>query len=360
MTASTESAPAPNLRHRQRPLEKIPLPAAEVAALVPRESLLRSGAEEGFVELGADLVLGHIVPHVSLADLSAARPDLFSSGPDLVRIPAWILAKAYRIEEETCEAAEQFHTRSGPDNHRLPSPVANLENLSRPHVSEPAPDTVREIPAESGFPEAPAALPPLESAPQDAPQPAADQPQRLIELIQSLPTFHRFNPTSTETVFLEIEPCGDGGDLPDQHALQSLFLTEETLTVRRVVELCGELPGIRSCVVTHGEMVVSAHNLPEGFDPVSLSATATRMLEAMGDSASQLGIGEVPALTLHTASGPLSVVRQGALSMLVVHDNRGFIPGVREKITAALFEMARAPLALPRPTNSQASLQDRS
>jgi predicted regulator of Ras-like GTPase activity (Roadblock/LC7/MglB family) len=337
-------------------MEKIPLPAADVAALVPRESLLRSGAEEGFVELEADLVLAHIVPHISLAALSAARPDLFSSGAGFVRLPAWLLAKTYRVEEETCDAAEQFAARPDSRIPQLPSPVRNLENFFHPPVSEPPPEILPEIPAEPEFSEPPAAA---EAAPQAAPQPAADQPQRLIELIQSLPTFHRFNPAATETVFLEIEPCGDGGDLPDQHALQSLFLTEETLTVRRVVELCGELPGIRSCVVTHGEMVVSAHNLPEGFDPVSLSATATRMLEAMGDSASQLGIGEVPALTLHTSSGPLSVVRQGALSMLVVHDNRGFIPGVREKITAALFEMARAPLALPRPADRTAALPDR-
>jgi hypothetical protein len=85
-----------------------------------------------------------------------------------------------------------------------------------------------------------------------------------------------------------------------------------------------------------------------------MSATASRMLEAMSESADQLGIGEVPALTLHTSSGPLSVVRQGALSMLVVHDNRGFIPGVREKLTAALGEMARTPLALPRPASPDA------
>jgi len=357
MTATTEAAPAPNLRHRQRPMEKIPLPAAEVAALIPPESLLRSGAEEGFVELGADQVLSHIVPHVSLANLSAARPDLFSSGEAIVRLPAWLLAKAYRMEEETCETAEQFAPRPDFQISQIPSPVRNLENPVHPPAGETTPEILPEIPVEPEFSEAPAAA---EAPPQEASEPAADQPQRLIELIQSLPTFHRFNPASTETVFLEIEPCGDGCDLPDQHALQSLFLTEETLTVRRVVELCGELPGIRSCVVTHGEMVVSAHNLPEGFDPVSLSATATRMLEAMGESAGQLGLGEVPALTLHTSSGPLSVVRQGALSMLVVHDNRGFIPGVREKITSALFEMARAPLALPRPADSAASLPDRS
>ncbi|MFM8363963.1 MAG: hypothetical protein ACKOAS_02300 [Verrucomicrobiota bacterium] len=353
MNATTEATPAPNLRHRQRPMEKIQLPASELAALVPQESLLRSGAEEGFVEFEADLVLAHIVPHISLADLSAARPDLFSSGAGFVRLPAWLLAKAYRVEEETCEDGEQFSTQPDHENHRLPCPVRNLENLVPPAVSGQTPEIVQEIPPEPEFIEP-------TSVAEPAPQPSTDQPQRLIELIQSLPTFHRFNPSETETVFLEIEPCSEGGDLPDQHTLQSLFLTEETLTVRRVVELCGELPGIRSCVVTHGEMVVSAHNLPEGFDPVSLSSTATRMLEAMGDSASRLGIGEVPALTLHTSSGPLSVVRQGALSMLVVHDNRGFIPGVREKITAALFEMARAPLALPRSADHQASLPDRS
>ena len=78
-----------------------------------------------------------------------------------------------------------------------------------------------------------------------------------------------------------------------------------------------------------------------------MSSTASKMLQAMQESSSQLGIGAIPALTLHTERGPLSIVQNNRLTMLVIHADRGFIPGVREKLTAALGELSHAPLALP-------------
>jgi predicted regulator of Ras-like GTPase activity (Roadblock/LC7/MglB family) len=252
-----------------------------------------------------------------------------------------LLAATYKIEEEPCEEDSRFFSSSNPLPPHLPSPVCNLSRLA---------PLACDTPPEESFSE-PIAIEPAapEASPQADPNAAADQPHRLLELIQRLPTFHRFSPSESAPLLLETEPCSDGADLPDQDALQALFLTEEKLTVRRVVEICGTLPGIRSCVLTHGDLVVSAHNVPEGLDLVSMSATAAKMLDAMQDSAAQLGLGQVPALTLHTERGPLSIVRQGGLAMLVVHADRGFIPGVREKLAAALGELSRAPLALPRP-----------
>jgi predicted regulator of Ras-like GTPase activity (Roadblock/LC7/MglB family) len=182
------------------------------------------------------------------------------------------------------------------------------------------------------------------------PQSATDQPHRLIELIHSLPTFHRFTPAPPVTTLIEplvLETENSGTDIPEQDSLQALFLTDEKLTIRRVVELCGDLPGIRSCVLTRDDTVVASHNVPENFDLVAMSSTASKMLAAMQESSSQLGIGAVPALTLHTERGPLSLVQINRLTLLVVHSDRGFIPGVREKLTAALGELSRAPLALP-------------
>jgi predicted regulator of Ras-like GTPase activity (Roadblock/LC7/MglB family) len=353
MPESTEPPSAPPLRLRQRPVEKIRLPAARLARLVDPRFLLREMREHESIELNADRVLAHIVPHLTLADLAEASPDLFAPGSGIVRIPPPLLAAAYFIEEESCAEDDRFQLPENGFESSRPSPVHSL--------SRPAAEPLEKIP-EISIPELPSTEFPTEpptrgSAPEPAPMaepaPVADQPHRLIELIQRLPTFHRFAPSQPPTLLLETEPCGDSSDLPDQDALQSLFLTEEKLTVRRVVELCGTLPGIRSCVLTHADLVVSAHNVPEGLDLVSMSATAARMLDAMQESANQLGLGQIPALTLHTERGPLSVVRQGGLAMLVVHADRGFIPGVREKLAAALGELSRAPLALPRPASPE-------
>jgi hypothetical protein len=193
---------------------------------------------------------------------------------------------------------------------------------------------------------------PVEAAAEPESEPP---PRRLAEIISNLPTFQRV----TETTFLTLKPltpepqpsnAAVESELPDQHALQALFMTNENLSTGRVVELCGGLPGIQSCVLTSENQVVASHNIPEGLDIVSLSSNAAAMLRAMHDASAGMGIGEIPAVTLHTARGPLSIFQKEHLAMLVFHGDRGFVPGVREKMTAALTELTHAPLALPSPT----------
>lgn len=136
-------------------------------------------------------------------------------------------------------------------------------------------------------------------------------------------------------------------ELHDEEAMQALFLTEEKLSVSRVIELCGGLPGINSCVLSHGTVVVAAHNAPENVDLVSLSAHAAEMLKAMRDSSARMGVGMVPAVTLHTEKGVISFFNREDLTMLVFHKDRGFVPGVREKMAAVLGELTKARIALP-------------
>ena len=136
-------------------------------------------------------------------------------------------------------------------------------------------------------------------------------------------------------------------EIVEQEPLQSLFLTEETMTVSRVIELCGGLPGINSCVLAHGSVVVASHNVPDGVDLVSMSAHAADMLKAMRDSSARMGVGTVPAVTLHTEKGVISFFNREDLTMLVFHGGRGFVPGVREKMAAVLGELTRARLTLP-------------
>jgi hypothetical protein len=60
-----------------------------------------------------------------------------------------------------------------------------------------------------------------------------------------------------------------------------------------------------------------------------------------------MGIGTVPAVTLHTEKGVISFFHREDLTMLVFHKDRGFIPGVREKMAAVLGELTKARLTLP-------------
>jgi predicted regulator of Ras-like GTPase activity (Roadblock/LC7/MglB family) len=292
---------------------------------IPPALLLRPSHPGETVSLPAAHVLAHIVPTLSLRLLAKLKSGFVEPSDTVIRVPAARLATGWNLRE----SAEPFSREAFeiPSRADIPSPSANLKNIL---------------------------------VPRPPPQPVGPElPRKLAELITSLPTFRRvcdapeepaptLSPLTLSPVPEDPGQCADSGYL-DQNALQALFLTEENLSIPRIVELCGSLPGIHSCVLTHGDRVVSSHNVPAGLDIVSLSANATSMLRAMHEASADMGIGTIPALTLHTAKGPLSIFQNDRLAMLVFHGDRGFIPGVREKMTATLTELSRAPLTLPAP-----------
>jgi predicted regulator of Ras-like GTPase activity (Roadblock/LC7/MglB family) len=156
-------------------------------------------------------------------------------------------------------------------------------------------------------------------------------------------------PSISEAVLVEPQrPPGPlrKAEIVDQDALQAVFMTEEMLSVDRVVELCGGLPGIKSCILAHGAAVLASHNVPESIDLVSLSAHALEMLAAMRQSAARMGVGAVPAVTIHAEKGPISFFHQDDLCLLVMHKDRGFVPGVREKLQKVVEYLAQGHPAL--------------
>ena len=334
MSAVTQSLEAESPAFLSAAPQKLRIRLADIEDLLPRELLLRPIAEDETIDLPASHILAHIVPTLSLSLLAELRPDLIEPARGVVRLPAHRIAKAYGLLEIT----DSMPTESDDFLFRdeIPSPSTHLGKILAP-ADEPE---IKELPE------------PVEAATEPESEPP---PRRLAEIISNLPTFQRV----TETTFLTLKPltpepqpsnAAAESELPDQHALQALFMTDENLSTGRVVELCGGLPGIRSCVLTSENEVVASHNIPEGLDIVSLSSNAAAMLRAMHDASAGMGIGEIPAVTLHTARGPLSIFQKEHLAMLVFHSDRGFVPGVREKMTAALTELTSAPLALPSPT----------
>lgn len=337
MSAAPQPSEAKSAIYRSAAPHSLRLRLSEIEDLLPRELLLRPIAEDETVDLPAAHILAHIVPTLSLKLLAEFRPDLIEPARGVVRLPAHRVAKAYGLLET------RDSTLSEPDDFlfrdEIPSPSAHLGKILAPH-EKPEPE-----------------IKPLSEERVEAPaEPESEPPpRRLAEIISNLPTFQRV----TETTFLTLKPLAPEtlqtvtaaeSDLSDQHALQALFMTDENLSTGRVIELCGGLPGIQSCVLTSENQVVASHNIPEGLDIVSLSSNAAAMLQAMQDASAGMGIGEIPAVTLHTARGPLSIFQKEHLAMLVFHGDRGFVPGVREKMTAALTELTRAPLSLPSPT----------
>ena len=140
--------------------------------------------------------------------------------------------------------------------------------------------------------------------------------------------------------------------LAEPAALQSLFMTEEKLTLDRVISMAGQLPGMRACVLAHGERVISASNPSAGVDLRTLSGHAMKMLSQIRESSSQMGLGSVPAVTLHADQGIVSFLHDGELCLLVLHADRGFVPGVRERLQEMLGLLVKARSALPEITTA--------
>lgn len=260
----------------------------------------------------------------------------------------------------------------------------------RPAAAAPAAVPVPPPPLQTPVPTAgiPAAIPPVENPPEQTVEPSPEPAELPVEnpvskialpeipLPRSIPVEEQAKsisvtveapsdtPASQPPPFVMEEPAppvtpvrmlktehmptqDQGQEIVEQEPLQALFLSEETMTVNRVIELCGGLPGINSCVLAHGSVVVASHNVPDGVDLVSMSANAADMLQAMRNSSARMGVGTVPAVTLHTEKGVISFFNRDDLTMLVFHKDRGFVPGVREKMAAVLGELTKARLTLP-------------
>ena len=143
--------------------------------------------------------------------------------------------------------------------------------------------------------------------------------------------------------------------IADPLALQALFMTEEKLTMGRVISMAGQLPGLRACILAHRDKVVCASNTSPGIDLQTLSGQAMTMLTQIWVSSSKMGLGNVSGVTLHVEQGALSFLHNNELCLLVLHADRGFIPGVSERLQQMLYHLSRAE-ALPSGSSAQQSL----
>jgi hypothetical protein len=82
------------------------------------------------------------------------------------------------------------------------------------------------------------------------------------------------------------------------------------------------------------------------LDLQTLSGQAMTMLAQIRESSSNMGLGAVPAITLHAEQGALSFLHNGELCLLVLHADRGFVPGVRERLQEMLGHLSDARPAL--------------
>ena len=338
MIEAISATPESDVRFRSKPPEWIRVRLCDLEKNIPSGRLYRQADPDEIVELATSQIFDHVVPTLQLSELAKAVPGYVEACEGWIKLPTSSIVLSYQLEETKAASSEDFSERQWPS--LFPSPVISLETFLAQNPMEADEPPVAEVMPKPEIGEAPAERP--------------TQPSRLSEIISNLPTFRRIRPEESaivpSTIHLEptLVPRIAGSDeVAEQENLQALFLTEEKLNIQRVVQLCGELPGIKSCLLTHDNMVVSSHNVPDGVDIVSLSGNASAMLGAMRSASAGMGLGTIPALTLHSDKGPLTIFHQDNLSLFVFHGDRGFIPGVREKMTAALHGLSQVQPCLP-------------
>ena len=390
----------PRYRYREEAPEVISVPAGELLARLPEELRGESGegaAEGRLIDLPCAEILRGNVPRISLGRLGELTSGLVRvpEGRDpaeaITLPPGWIA----------------LHFRMVTRREELPPEPAREENpaVSDPMAIEPSEPTEAvtpkvEVPVVEAEPVPPAVATPsnaskgsevvtivAEDSKEKPALPAKEEPPPKKGFFASLPMFRRAEapektsaPAPPTTL---VEPAGPHDsakhmkapadspvsaskdlvpsthalerlwkldpqdELADGSALQALFMTDEKLTLEKVVSKAGELPGLDACVLAHGDRVICASKAPSGTDLQTLSGQAMTMLAQIRDSSEKMGLGAVPAVTLHADRGVVSFLHRGELCLLVLHADRGFVPGVRERLQEMLGHLSEARPALP-------------
>ncbi len=122
--------------------------------------------------------------------------------------------------------------------------------------------------------------------------------------------------------------------------LQSIFLTDEPLDLVKTIQNVGELPGLRSCLLSTTDGLKLAGSFGDSGQEKAILTLLPELFDWTGSKLEALQAGALETITFYYGLHQLSTFVQGKLCLTVVHDNRPFKPGVREKVRAVVNELA--------------------
>ena len=366
----------------------ISVPLSELMAKLPAQFRKETSADElsgRTIDLPCRDLLAGNTPRLSLGQLNDLLPDLVvvpeaGDRSELLNLPAGWVALYYRLVTRF----EEIPTEHRECTSAVSGAITPLPSQEGPSKTTPIPMIEAEL-ISAITPEAPSTLE-THAAPFHGEKETSDaEPATASKrgFFASLPMFrrnvfvkattnlrsvtetsgvkepiHTLHGATEVSKTLALEPLWKLNPLDqiaDPAALQALFMSEEKLTMDRVIAMAGQLPGLRACILAHGDQVVCASNTPPGIDLQTLSGQAMTMLAQIRESSSKMGLGNVPGVTLHAEQGALSFLHNNELCLLVLHADRGFLPGVRERLQEMLGLLSHAE-ALPSGPAAQPSL----
>lgn len=371
------SATTPRYRYREEAPEMVSVPAAELVVRLPEELRGEAGeevTEERRIDLPCSEILQGNVPRITIGRLAELAGGLVRmpegrDPSDRINLPPGWIALHFRMLTRREELSPD------PPVREMLHPVGG-ESSSEPGVAFPVIATEGQATSDAKPPKSSStgegevvAIVVEEEKESPAKADKEEIPRGQKSFFSSLPIFRR---TVSESKGIPVSPqkeppVGPTGkelalpsvalerlwkldpqdELADTSALQALFMTDEKLTLEKVVSKAGELPGLDACVLAHGDRVLCASKTASGIDLQNLSGQAMTMLSQIRESSVKMGLGSVPAVTLHADQGVISFLHNGELCLLVLHADRGFVPGVRERLQEMLGHLSKARPALP-------------
>jgi hypothetical protein len=222
------------------------------------------------------------------------------------------------------------------------SKTSNAEPLfplirEKPHSNPPSPPAVQVLPPAS----------PITSSSQLRPDPFKDLPKIVVHREEQKPEPHSRDP-EVRTVrdtrpegsaglaeFLSSDPAKPLRRLALER-LQEIFLTDDFLDARQVAKLLRAFPKVKGALILLENGTVMGGDLPEDFQ-VESAFSAPDLLRAGREFMQALNGSSVAAITL-LADVPVSVFLERRVCILIAHEGRGLLPGMRERIS----EIAKA------------------
>jgi hypothetical protein len=112
--------------------------------------------------------------------------------------------------------------------------------------------------------------------------------------------------------------------------LQEIFLTDNLLDGRQVAHLISGLPRVKAALILLTDGTVMGGELPEGFS-LEAAQSVPDLIRAIQQFSARLNGAEIMGLTM-LGDLPISLFSHGCVNLIVVHEGRGLMPGMRERI----------------------------
>jgi hypothetical protein len=117
-------------------------------------------------------------------------------------------------------------------------------------------------------------------------------------------------------------------------------MTDEPLDLAKTIHKIAELPGLRSCILSTVDGIKLTGNFADPGQEKLVSTLLPELFQGTRSKLEALEGDPLETITLYFGLHQLSTFVQGKLCLTVLHDNRPFKPGVREKIRAVIQELA--------------------